>query len=165
MDIAEKTAMEVELVVEKSISNDSLTINENTSVAPVIIEELDESAISSMDMDINEFVEAKALQIKEVGDVIPNYSTFSPLYNSNKDVIDVEDQETALTVDEEDRLTKQFLNGELTFSEYSSRMDQDIDQETIENDTSRYSRRYLYYDSQAKKIYTRIFDFQKNDRI
>ncbi|XP_025995766.2 general transcription factor 3C polypeptide 3 isoform X1 [Solenopsis invicta] len=137
MDIAEKTAMEVELVVEKSISNDSLTINENTSVAPVIIEELDESAISSMDMDINEFVEAKALQIKEVGDVIPNYSTFSPLYNSNKDVIDVEDQETALTADEEDRLTKQFLNGELTFSEYSSRMDQDIDQETIENDTSR----------------------------
>lgn len=58
--------------------------------------------------------------------------------NSNKDNMDVEDQDTSLTADEEDWLTKQFLNGELTFSEYSSRMDQDIDPETIENDTSKY---------------------------
>lgn len=131
----EETAMEVEL--EGSTVDDSLAMREN-SVAPVIIEELDESVISSMDMDINEFVEAKALQIKEVTDVISN-STFSPsVYNCNKDIIDVEDQDTSLTIDEEDRLTKQFLNGELTFSEYSSRMDQDIDPETIENDTSRY---------------------------
>lgn len=143
MDVTEKTVKEMELAVEKSISNHSLAINEN-SVAPVIIEELDESAISSMDMDINEFIEARALQIKEVVDVIPNYSTFSLLCNSNKDVIDLEDQDTALTADEEDQLTKQFLNGELTFSEYSSRMDQDIDQETIENDTFRYGERYLY---------------------
>ncbi|XP_036144134.1 uncharacterized protein LOC105834969 isoform X2 [Monomorium pharaonis] len=137
IDVVEKTVMEVEFAVEKSINNDSLVINDNSSVASVIIEELDESAINSMDMDINEFVEARALEIKEVADVIPNYSIFSPSCNSNKDVVDVEDQDTTLTADEEDQLTKQFLNGELTFSEYSSRMDQDIDQETIENDTFR----------------------------
>ena len=50
----------------------------------------------------------------------------------------MEDQDMLLTIDEEDQLTKQFLNGELTFSEYSSRMDQDTDLEMIENDTSRY---------------------------
>lgn len=128
---SEETAMELEK------STDSLAINENSSVAPVIIEELDESAISSMNMDINEFVEAKALQIKEVTDVISN--TFSPpMYNCNKDNMDAEDQDMSLTADEEDQLTKQFLNGELTFSEYSSRMDQDIDPEMIENDTSKY---------------------------
>jgi len=135
MDIIEKTAMELEL--EKSTADDSMAISGNSSVAPVIIEELDESAISSMNMDINEFVEAKALQIREVMDVIPN-SAFSLSCNSNKDNIDIEDQDTSLTADEEDQLTKQFLNGELTFSEYSSRMDQDIDLEMIENDTSRY---------------------------
>jgi len=135
MDIIEKTTMEVEL--EKSTADDSMVISGNSSVAPVIIEELDESAINSMNMDINEFVEAKALQIREVMDVNPN-SKFSLSCNSNKDNMDVEDQDTSLTADEEDQLTKQFLNGELTFSEYSSRMDQDIDLEMIENDTSRY---------------------------
>lgn len=143
--VVKTTAMEVEL--ERSIADDRLVISENSSVAPVIIEELDETAISSMDMDINEFVEAKALQIKEVTDVIQN-CTFSPSCNYNKDIMDVEDQDTSLTADEEDRLTKQFLNGELTFSEYSSRMDQDIELETIENDTSRYDRRsFNYFDS------------------
>lgn len=142
MDVIEKTAMEVEL--EKSITDNSLNISENSTVAPVIIEELDESAINSMDMDINEFVEAKALQIREVTDIIPNCA-FSSLCNSNKDIMDVEDQDTSLTADEEDRLTKQFLNGELTFSEYSSRMDQDIDLEMVENDTSRYDWKYLHH--------------------
>ncbi|CAL1681922.1 unnamed protein product [Lasius platythorax] len=134
MDIIEEAAMDVEL--EKSTVDDSLVINDNSTVAPVIIEELDESAINSMDMDINEFVEARALQIQEVKDVIPNY-TSSPSCSSNKDIMDTEDQDMLLTADEEDRLTKQFLNGELTFSEYSSRMDQDIDVETAENDNSR----------------------------
>ncbi|XP_024880355.1 general transcription factor 3C polypeptide 3-like [Temnothorax curvispinosus] len=135
VDVVKKTAMEVER--EKSTADDSLAISKNSSsVAPVIIEELDESAISSMDMDINEFVEAEVLQIKEVTDVVPNRA-FSPSCNYNKDIVDAEDQDTSLTADEEDRLTKQFLNGELTFSEYSSRMDQDIDLETIESDASR----------------------------
>lgn len=135
MDIIEEAAMDVEL--EKSTVNDSIVINDDSTVAPVIIEELDEGAINSMDMDINEFIEAKALQIEEVKDIIPNY-TPSSSGNSNKDIMDTEDQDMLLTADEEDRLTKQFLNGELTFSEYSSRMDQDIDVEAIENDNSRY---------------------------
>lgn len=135
MDIIEEAAMDVEL--EKSTVDDSLVINDDSTVAPVIIEELDESAINSMDMDINEFVEAKALQIEEVKDVIPNYIP-SPSCSSNKDIMDTEDQDMLLTADEEDRLTKQFLNGELTFSEYSSRMDQDIDVEITENDNSMY---------------------------
>ncbi|XP_071625567.1 general transcription factor 3C polypeptide 3-like [Temnothorax longispinosus] len=48
-------------------------------------------------------------------------------------------EDTSLIAYEEDRLTKQFLNGELTFSEYSSRMDQypDIDLEMTESDASR----------------------------
>lgn len=140
MDVSEKAAMEAQ--VEKSTADNDLAISENSSVAPVIIEELDENAIDSLDMDINEFVEAKALQVKEVPDVIPN-CTFSSSCRCNKDIVDAEDQDTSLTADEEDRLTKQFLNGELTFSEYSSRMDQDIDLETIENDTSRYVSRCL----------------------
>lgn len=140
MDIIEEAAMDVEL--EKSTVDDSLVINDNSTVAPVIIEELDESAINSMDMDINEFVEARALHIQEVKDVIPNY-TPSPSCSSNKDIMDTEDQDMLLTADEEDRLTKQFLNGELTFSEYSSRMDQDIDVETAENDNSRYDSKEI----------------------
>ncbi|EFN71324.1 General transcription factor 3C polypeptide 3 [Camponotus floridanus] len=132
MDVVKETAMDVEL--EKSTVNDNLVINDNSNVT-VIIEELDENAINSMDMDINEFVEAKALQVQEVKDV-PNY-TSSPSCSSNKDIMDAEDQDMSLTADEEEQLTKQFLNGELTFSEYSSRMDQDIDVETIENDNSR----------------------------
>lgn len=134
MDIIKEAAMDVEL--EKSTVNNNIVINNDSTVAPVIIEELDESAINLMDMDINEFVEAKALQIEEVKNV-PNY-TPSPSCSSNKDIMDTEDQDMLLTADEEDRLTKQFLNGELTFSEYSSRMDQDIDVETVENDNSRY---------------------------
>lgn len=134
MEMVKEIAMNMEL--KKSTVDDSLVINDNNTVAPVIIEELDENAINSMDVDINEFVEAKALQIQEVKDVNPNY-TPSPSYSSNKDVMDTEDQDMSLTADEEDRLTKQFLNGELTFSEYSSRMDQDIDVETVETDNSR----------------------------
>ncbi|XP_011067135.1 PREDICTED: general transcription factor 3C polypeptide 3 isoform X1 [Acromyrmex echinatior] len=134
MDVIEKIAMEVQL--EKSTADDNLAVSGNSNVASVIIEELDENAINSMDMDINEFVEAKALQIRDVTDVIPN-STFSPSCNFNKGNMDMEDQDMSLTIDEEDQLTKQFLNGELTFSEYSSRMDQDTDLEMIENDTSR----------------------------
>ncbi|XP_029169644.1 general transcription factor 3C polypeptide 3-like [Nylanderia fulva] len=133
VDVMEETAMDVE--VEKSTVDDSLIINDNSTVAPVIIEELDENAINSMDVDINEFVEAKALRIQEVKDVISNYTP--PSCSSNKDIIDTEDQDMLLTADEEDRLTKQFLNGELTFSEYSSRMDKDIDVETVENENSR----------------------------
>lgn len=136
-ELPEKAVMDSKF--EKSTANKSLVINNDSTVAPVIIEELDENAINSMDVDISEFVEAKALQIREVENIIiPNYIP-STSCNSNKDASDMEEQDTtSLTVDEEDQLTKQFLNGELTFTEYSSRMDQDVDLETMESDISRY---------------------------
>lgn len=130
---------------KQSTADDGLAVRESSNVIPVIIEELDETAISSMDVDLTEFVEAKALQIREVVDVAPTCilspsCSNSSRYTPPKDaVVDAEEQDTSLTADEEDRLTKQFLNGELTFSEYSSRMDQDVDLlEATESDTSRY---------------------------
>lgn len=154
-DITESVPMEVEL--EKSTEN--LVISDDT-VAPVIIEELDENAISSMDMDLNEFVEAQALQIQEVKE-IPNTGSSC---RANKDT-DTEDQ-MSLTPDEEDQLTKQFLNGELTFSEYSSKMDQDIDMETLENDNIRYDSAntvHLFSSSSYKIIFNPTF--RKNTEI
>ncbi|EFN89464.1 General transcription factor 3C polypeptide 3 [Harpegnathos saltator] len=136
-NISEKPAMNDKF--EQLTNENQLIISPNSNVAPVIIEELDENAISSIDM--SEFVEAKALQIQEVENVmIPSY-TLSTSCNLNKDVtIDMDqDQEILLIADEEDRLTKQFLNGELTFCEYSSKMDQDIDLEMVENDVPRKS--------------------------
>lgn len=110
-DISDKST-----ILIKQTSRENLVIE--STVAPVIIEELDDDAVKSMDM--NEFVEAKALKLED--DTIIHAS-------SHKDIILSQDQDTAasLTADEEDQLTKQFLNGELTFSEYSSRMDDDRD--------------------------------------
>ncbi|XP_014472178.1 PREDICTED: general transcription factor 3C polypeptide 3 isoform X1 [Dinoponera quadriceps] len=131
-DTPEKATMDV---------NSELIISDNSTVAPVIIEELDEDAISMMDVDMSEFVEAKALPIQEVeveNVIIPNFALTSS-HNLNKDVVmDTDlDQDMLLTADEEDRLTKQFLNGELTFCEYSSKMDQDVEMEMTENNTVR----------------------------
>lgn len=162
MKTVENVTMEVEL--EPSTENDNLVISNNSTVAPVIIEELDENAINSMDMDINEFVEAQALQIQEVNKTL-NYTAPSSC-RSNKDV-DTEDQETSLTPDEEDQLTKQFLNGELTFSEYSSKMDQDIDMETVENGNTRYDLTNIIYIHIFFCNFKIIFDsmFRKNIEI
>ncbi|CAL7949836.1 unnamed protein product [Xylocopa violacea] len=114
-----------------------MTVNEGSTIAPVIIEELDENALDNMNVDMTEFVEAKALEITDIPEnVITN--VYSEQSNCVTDVIpEAENQEILLTPEEEDQLTKQFLNGELTFSEYSSRMDQDIDLETAETDFSR----------------------------
>ncbi|XP_076755892.1 general transcription factor 3C polypeptide 3 isoform X2 [Xylocopa sonorina] len=114
-----------------------MTVNEGSTIAPVIIEELDENALDNMNVDIAEFVEAKALEIKDIPEnVITN--VYSEQSNCTMDVtLEAENQDILLTPEEEDQLTKQFLNGELTFSEYSSRMDQDIDLETAETDSSR----------------------------
>ncbi|XP_076755883.1 general transcription factor 3C polypeptide 3 isoform X1 [Xylocopa sonorina] len=115
----------------------NMTVNEGSTIAPVIIEELDENALDNMNVDIAEFVEAKALEIKDIPEnVITN--VYSEQSNCTMDVtLEAENQDILLTPEEEDQLTKQFLNGELTFSEYSSRMDQDIDLETAETDSSR----------------------------
>ncbi|CAK9814914.1 General transcription factor 3C polypeptide 3 [Anthophora quadrimaculata] len=114
-----------------------MAINEGSTIAPVIIEELDESALDNLNVDMTEFVEAKALEIEDIPqNIIPD--VYSEQSNSAMDVTaEVEDHDVPLTADEEDQLTKQFLNGELTFSEYSSRMDQGVDLENAETDFSR----------------------------
>ncbi|KAK1133067.1 hypothetical protein K0M31_014429 [Melipona bicolor] len=114
-----------------------MSFSDKSAIAPVIIEELDENALSNMNVDMTEFIEAKALEIKDVSE-----NVISDVYsNQNSSVMDInpeaEDHDILITADEEDQLTKQFLNGELTFSEYSSRMDQDVDLETAEFDISR----------------------------
>lgn len=140
MDNFNKDMMEVEF--EHSTVDNSLFNSDNSNLPSMIIEELDENAISSMNVDINEFVEVKTLQIQEVKELIPKYKLTS-ICNS-KDVKDMEDQDILLTADEEHQLTKQFLNGELTFSEYSSRMDQNVDLDITENDNIRYDNKNKY---------------------
>lgn len=114
-----------------------MAFDEKSAIAPVIIEELDENALNNMNVDITEFIEAQALEIEDVPqNVISN--VYSRQSTSAMDITtEEEDHDLLITADEEDQLTKQFLNGELTFSEYSSRMDQDVDLETAEFDFSR----------------------------
>nr|XP_031843348.1 general transcription factor 3C polypeptide 3 [Nomia melanderi] len=128
---------EIEINLSSLSHKDNATVNEENTIASVIIEELDENALSNMNVDMTEFVEAKALEIQDITqDIISD--TYIEQNNAVMDITtDTEDQDILMTVDEEDQLTKQFLNGELTFSEYSSRMDQDIDLETVEADLSR----------------------------
>ncbi|XP_020295500.1 general transcription factor 3C polypeptide 3 [Pseudomyrmex gracilis] len=131
----DKVYKDMKVELEHSTVDNSLLNSDNSNIPSMIIEELDENAIKSLDVDMDEFVEVKTLQIQEVKELIPKYE-LTPICNS-KDVKDMEDQDVLLTADEEHQLTKQFLNGELTFSEYSSRMDQDIDLDITENDNIR----------------------------
>lgn len=125
-----------ELNSQLSTEKNNMAVDENTTIAPVIIEELDENALNNMNVDMTEFVETKALKIQDIPqNVIPDVSEQS---SSAMDITtDLEDQDMLLTADEEEQLTKQFLNGELTFSEYSSRMDQSVGLETTEVDPHR----------------------------
>lgn len=114
-----------------------MAFDEKSAIAPVIIEELDENALNNMNVDMTEFIEAQALEIEDVPQNVIS-DVYSRQSTSAMDITtEEEDHDLLITADEEDQLTKQFLNGELTFSEYSSRMDQDIDLETAEFDFSR----------------------------
>ncbi|XP_043793207.1 general transcription factor 3C polypeptide 3-like isoform X2 [Apis laboriosa] len=114
-----------------------MAFDKKSTIAPVIIEELDENALNNMNVDMTEFVEAKALEIKDVPHSIIT-DVYSKQSTSGMDITtEIEDQDILMTADKEDQLTKQFLNGELTFSEYSSKMDQHIDLETAEFEFSR----------------------------
>ncbi|XP_063983075.1 general transcription factor 3C polypeptide 3 isoform X2 [Diachasmimorpha longicaudata] len=113
--------------------------NLNTmEIAPVIIEELEEDQV----MDMDEFVEASALEIHEVENM-EDVSIAAMEMDHTEIELELsegeEEVESILTLEEEDKLTKQFLNGELTFSEYSSRMDPgiDLDPDGAEAGTSR----------------------------
>lgn len=114
-----------------------MAFDEKSAIAPVIIEELDENALNNMNVDITEFIEAQALEIEDVPQNVIS-DVYSRQSTSAMDITtEEEDHDLLITADEEDQLTKQFLNGELTFSEYSSRMDQNVDLETAEFDFSR----------------------------
>lgn len=113
-------------------------IDHDSNAMPIIIEELDESAINSMDVDMTEFIEAKALEVHDMPEVIlPSYPYSQQGSPSNDIIMDLDEQNVLLTAEEEDRLTKQFLNGELTFSEYSSKMDEAPDLEVEDTDISK----------------------------
>lgn len=131
----EKTIIEINFPLSPEEGN--MEISEETEIAPVIIEELDENALSNMNVDMTEFVEANALEIQDIP-----HNVISDVYSEQNDpsmeiTLELEDQSVLLTPDEEDQLTKQFLNGELTFSEYCSRMDQNVDLEAAETDLPR----------------------------
>lgn len=103
-------------------TNNSVAVD-NSAIAPVIIEELDESAVN--EVDLNEFIEAKALKLQSISEK-GNKETIVQSSSVNEDVTDAnadvnEEQETEAS--REDQLTQQFLNGELTFTEYSLKMD------------------------------------------
>ncbi|XP_044587048.1 general transcription factor 3C polypeptide 3 isoform X2 [Cotesia glomerata] len=91
-------------------------------IAPVIIEEL--SQVDALRVDINEFVEATICHL--------------PPDSSNRDEEDNnlvigtgqasdDDENQAMTPEEEARITRQFLNGEMTFSDFSLLMDRGAD--------------------------------------
>lgn len=120
-----------------SSSKSSIIVGDGATLAPVIIEELQESQIQ--DVNMSEFVEARALELHEV---ISNRSMEvdnddAELHALGLEITDMEDHEN-LTATEEDILTHQFINGELTFSEYSSRMDRNLDLEGTETESSRF---------------------------
>lgn len=122
---------------DQKLKDKNMAFDEKSAIAPVIIEELDENALNNMNVDMTEFIEAQALEIEDVPQNVIS-DVYSRQSTSAMDITtEEEDHDLLITADEEDQLTKQFLNGELTFSEYSSRMDQDIDLETAEFDFSR----------------------------
>lgn len=126
-----------------SPDSDDLVIDES-SLAPVIIEELEESQINEMNVNINEFIEANPIEICEVND---NNDVQKCQQEITDDMdVDMSDgdgdgdnecDDDILSREEEDHLTKQFLNGELTFSEYSSRMDRNTDNDTFDDNINR----------------------------
>jgi general transcription factor 3C polypeptide 3 (transcription factor C subunit 4) len=117
--------------IDSIMSQDSFVSN-TTILAPVEIEELDASSINQMNFDMGEFVEAEAIKIDKIPEQLSLDSVEYLNYNHlDETVSDIEEQ-TTLSSEEENLLTKQFLNGELTFSEFTVRMDQDIDNEVEE---------------------------------
>lgn len=122
---------------DQKLKDKNMAFDEKSAIAPVIIEELDENALNNMNVDMTEFIEAQALEIEDVPQNVIS-DVYSRQSTSAMDITTEEEgHDLLITADEEDQLTKQFLNGELTFSEYSSRMDQDVDLETAELDFSR----------------------------
>ncbi|XP_057339221.1 general transcription factor 3C polypeptide 3 [Microplitis mediator] len=118
-------------VLITSETNKDIIMETNSEIVPVIIEELEPSQVAALKVDINEFVDANTLEVCE----LPSGNNDNDTAENNEDdnlVIDEiqlsdEDDNEVMTPEEEARLTRQFLNGELTFSEFTSLMDRGID--------------------------------------
>ena len=129
-DVKDKTYIELTPVVPQT----SFVMDDNAVLAPVEIEVLDASSINQMNFDLREFVEAQAIKIHKIPEQLSVNSVHSDDYNQLEEAADFEEQ-NILSTEEENLLTKQFLNGELTFSEFTVRMDHDIDIEGEEAET------------------------------
>ena len=125
---------EAELILQLP-EQDVIIVGDDSSLAPVIIEELHESEM--MDVNMSEFVEARALKIHKVNENTSMDQDHLEDHDLGFDLSDPEDLDI-LTAEEEDLLTKQFLDGVLTFSEYSLRMDRGIDLERTEAESVRF---------------------------
>ena len=109
-------------------SQQNFILSDDSVLAPVVIEEIDVTSINQLNYDMNEFVEAEAIKIHKMPESIKNTVNVSEEYIENFQTDEVSDMDeySMLTTEEENLLTNQFLNGELTFSEFTQRVDQDI---------------------------------------
>lgn len=124
------------LQLSQSPENSGMIIDEESILAPVIIEELEESEIRTMDVDINEFVEAKALEVCQVTDTDEIDEDTELITDYEVDMSDNEDNR-GLTQEEEVRWVKRYINGEVTFSEYSKQIFVNNDEEAADADEMR----------------------------
>lgn len=109
-------------------SQQNFILSDDSVLSPVVIEEIDVTSINQLNYDMNEFVEAEAIKIHKMPESIKNTVNVSEEYIENFQTDEVSDMDeySMLTTEEENLLTNQFLNGELTFSEFTQRVDQDI---------------------------------------
>ncbi|XP_015178066.1 PREDICTED: general transcription factor 3C polypeptide 3 [Polistes dominula] len=133
-----ETNMDIETNSEVKSNNEQkenimIIEHDKSAIIPIIIEELDENAINSMNVDITEFKEAKALKVQDVSEtIISSYMCSQEGSSVNDILMEIDDQNMILI--EEERLTKQFVNGEVTFSEYSSKIIETPDPEISDMD-------------------------------
>lgn len=108
-------------------------MDESAVLAPVEIEELDPESINQMDLNMGEFIEAEAIKIHNIPNQLSATQSMEYLdcTQTEEPTTDV-DEQNVLSAEEENLITKQFLNGELTFTEFSKRMDQGVEIELEE---------------------------------
>ncbi|KAJ8665208.1 hypothetical protein QAD02_006870 [Eretmocerus hayati] len=110
-------------------SQETYIMDGSAVLVPVEIEELDVASLDRMNLNMGEFIEAEAIPIHKIPEKV--VSSGKHINDAHKiaqaeQVTDHDDQNT-LSAQEEFALTQKFLNGELTFSEFTVRMDQDIE--------------------------------------
>lgn len=129
MDLDSKPEDQAEIL--NVMSGESFIMDDSAVLAPVEIELLDPTSIDNIDM--GEFVEAQAIKIHQISEELA-VDSVKIIDCTQPEELDVEET-SVLTAEEENLLTKQFLNGELTFSEFTERIDRDTDIEGEESET------------------------------